>query len=106
VDQARPDGRTVHLRDDRPGDLDGGYDADYPYLVLTDPPWGTKAGAVAANAFLAYARGTAARSLYLTRGYRDANGVGGTPVTAANGVRPTLGYRRGPSSHRARSRRR
>jgi len=71
----------------------GGYDADYPYLVLTDPPWGTKAGPVAGDAFLAYARGAAGRSLFLAHGYRDANGVGGTPVTATNGARPTFGYR-------------
>ncbi len=67
----------------------GGYDADYPYLVLNDPPWGTTAGPVAAAAFLAYARGGAGRSLFLAHGYRDANRVGGTSVTEANGVRPT-----------------
>ncbi len=70
----------------------GGYDADYPYLVLRDPPWGTKAGPVAAAAFLAYARGDAGRSLFLAHGYRDANRVGGASVTAANGVRATLTY--------------
>ncbi len=71
----------------------GGYDADYPYLVLTDPPWGNEAGPVAAAAFLAYARGAAGRSLFLAHGYRDANGVGGALATADNGVRPSLAYR-------------
>lgn len=71
----------------------GGYDADYPYIVLNDPPWGTKARPVAAAAFLAYARGGSGRSLFLAHGYRDANRVGGASMTAADGVQTTLAYR-------------
>jgi Ca-activated chloride channel family protein len=68
----------------------GSYDADYPYLALTNTPWGTAAASTAATAFLAYARGTAGRSQFLAHGYRDANGAGGADLSAANGVRPTL----------------
>jgi Ca-activated chloride channel family protein len=68
----------------------GSYDADYPYLVLANTPWGTSGASTAAAAFLAYVRGPAGRSLFLAHGYRDANGAGGSDLTAANGVRPTL----------------
>jgi Ca-activated chloride channel family protein len=68
----------------------GSYDADYPYLILANPPWGTRAGPVAANAFLAYASGPAGRALFESNGYRAADRGAGTTMTTANGVEPTI----------------
>jgi Ca-activated chloride channel family protein len=69
----------------------GTYDADYPYLVLTNPPWAHKASStVAATAFLTFARSATGRTAFLNAGFRDANRVGGADMSPANGVVRTV----------------
>lgn len=71
----------------------GSYDADYPYLILQNPPWKNAGGPVAAAAFLSYARGAHARDVFLADGYRDANRIGGAEVTVnANGAEPRVSF--------------
>ncbi|HKD98661.1 MAG TPA: substrate-binding and VWA domain-containing protein [Micromonosporaceae bacterium] len=70
----------------------GSYDADYPYLILNDPVWGTAAGPIAAAAFLGYVRGPVGRAAFLDAGYRDANRVGGPQLAPSNGVQQTVEY--------------
>ncbi|HKE63121.1 MAG TPA: substrate-binding domain-containing protein [Micromonosporaceae bacterium] len=63
----------------------GSYDANYPYLSLANPPWGTDAALAAATAFESYVLGPNGRSLFLANGYRVA-GHGGPQLTNANGA--------------------
>jgi Ca-activated chloride channel homolog len=66
----------------------GSLAADYPFLILTNPPWGTMTGPIAAGSFLTYVRGPAGRALFLANGYRDDIGTGGADLTAAYGATP------------------
>ena len=72
----------------------GSYDADHPYLILTnDAPWVKRnpGGSAAAAAFLAYARSAKGRNAFLSAGFRDSNRVGSAALTEANGVTPVVG---------------
>lgn len=70
----------------------GSYDADHPYLIL-DAPWAKQnsGGAVAAKAFLSFARSAKSRAEFLSGGFRDSNRRGNAAMSEANGVEPTIG---------------
>ncbi|WP_144119083.1 substrate-binding and VWA domain-containing protein [Catellatospora sichuanensis] len=61
-------------------------EADNPYLVLKDAAWTNPQRVGAAEAFLGYLRGDAARSEVQKLGYRDSNRQPGPQLSPANGV--------------------
>ena len=68
----------------------GSYDADNPYLILNHPSWGSPAATAAATAFGKYVRGAQAQPVFRKAGFRDANRVGDSSFTQANGVIKSL----------------
>ena len=72
----------------------GSYDADHPYLILTDQaPWVKRnpGGTDAAKAFLTYARSAKGRDAFLAAGFRDSNRIGSPSLNEANGVAKIVG---------------
>ncbi len=61
-------------------------EADNPYLVLKNAGWTSPERIGAAEAFLNYISGDAARDAVREQGYRDSNRVPGPKLTPANGV--------------------
>ncbi|MEV4413215.1 substrate-binding and VWA domain-containing protein [Catellatospora sp. NPDC049609] len=61
-------------------------EADNPYLVLKNAGWTNPERIGAAEAFLDYISGDAARDAVREQGYRDSNRVPGPKLTPANGV--------------------
>lgn len=69
----------------------GSYDANHPYLIL-NAPWSAHnpGGAIAAKAFLSFARGAKGRQAFLDAGFRDSNRHGDEAMNETNGVEPVI----------------